>query len=109
MEGFIKALKHAFAVGPAEGEVAPLPESLERFAEEVVRRGMETPAILLLETIRPLSFLSSQVVLAMSPLMSLVADSNTLDELAKALEDRRTVQRLIARIETLAMADGGVR
>ena len=109
MRGWIQELKHAFAVGPERDDRAPLPRPLIRFAEEVVARGMETPAILLLETLRPLGFLSSQVVLAASPFLKTVVGGDQLDELAAALEDRETVGRLLDHIEGLVQERGDAR
>jgi len=106
MKAFFKELRHAFAVEPVAGEEMPLPAALERFAEETVQRGMETPAILLLETGRPLSFLASQVMFAVSPLMRMVTKGGTLNDVAEAMTDRRTVEHLISRIETLARNRG---
>jgi hypothetical protein len=110
MKALIKELKHAFAVDPAAGDALVLPSVLERFAEEVVRRGMETPAILLLETARPLSFISSQVMFAVSPLMRALTRTDDIDKVAAALTDRRCVSLLVDRIETLSRCseeDGG--
>ena len=109
MRSFLKELKHAFAVDPIPGGEVPLPASLERFAEGVVERNLETPAILLLETARPLSFLSSQLVFAASPLMQALVDGKTLHALGTALEDRRMVGRLIERIENLSQKSGSAR
>ncbi len=108
MGTILKELKRAFAVTPATAS-APLPEPMERFAGEVVRRGMETPAILFLETTRPLSFLGSQVTFAASPLLKTLVTGEILEQIACSLEDRRTVGRLIDRIEELAQETGASR
>jgi hypothetical protein len=105
----MRELKHAFAIGPERDDGAPLARPLLRFAEEVVARGMETPAVLLLETLRPLSFLSSQVVLAASPFLKMVACGVDPEELAAALEDRETASRLLDHIERLARERGEAR
>jgi hypothetical protein len=109
MGAFIDELKHAFALGPAPGEPAAMPEALERFAASVVERGLEVPALLLLETVRPLSFLAGQGLFAVSPLLKTVVGAEDWEALAAALEDRRTVMALISHIETLAHERGVVR
>jgi hypothetical protein len=107
MEGFKEKLRHAFAVDriPA-GEERTLPEPLERLANAVVDRGMETPAIIMLETMRPLNFLFGQAMLAAWPLVRLAAGWNDYREVAESLEDRRMLGNLAARIERLAFEKG---
>ena len=66
---------------------------------------METPAIIFLESTAPLSFLGSQVMHAVWPLIQLAAVGDDFAEVAEALEDRRTVRQLVERIEELAVGD----
>jgi len=107
MGWLLKELRHAFAVGPnPAGEKRVLPSSLERLARAIVDRGMETPAIILLETVRPLNFVTGQTMLAAWPLIKMAHDWIDYREVAKALEDRRTLGDLAARIEELAGAKG---
>ncbi|MCP4599433.1 MAG: hypothetical protein GY847_02670 [Proteobacteria bacterium] len=103
MGRFLDELKHAFAVNPDPDEKdLDLPEPLERLAKSVVERGMETPAIILLESVRPLSFLTGQAMVAAWPLVKMAANWDDYSQVADALEDRRTVQILASRIEALA-------
>ena len=109
MGAFIDELKHAFAVGSVPAEDGEMPAVLERFAASVVARGLEIPAMLLLETARPLSFLAGQGLFAVSPILKTIADSEEYEVLAEALEERRTVVQLISRIETLDAEKGETR
>ncbi|MCP4677450.1 MAG: hypothetical protein GY854_18445 [Deltaproteobacteria bacterium] len=103
MGWLLKELKHAFAVGPSStNEKKILPSSLERLAQAIVDRGMEIPAIILLETVRPLNFVTGQTMLAAWPLIKMARDWTDYREVAEALEDRRTLGDLAARIENLA-------
>ncbi len=107
MGWFLKELRHAFAVGPnPASEKRALPSSLERLAQSIVDRGMETPAIILLESVRPLNFVTGQTMLAAWPLIKMAHDWTDYREVATALEDRRMLGDLTARIEELADADG---
>lgn len=107
MSAFTQGLKHAFALGPVPAGVPlELPEPLERLAHGVVARGLEIPALVLIESMRPLNFFASQALLAFSPIVRMVADADDLNRVAEALEDRRTVQKLADRIEELALAEG---
>lgn len=102
---FIEGFKHAFAIGPEPSVEETLPPSLERFARAVIARKLEMPALIALETLSPLNFLASQTAAAVLPLLSGLMDVDDLKEAARALEDRATVRRLIARIEDSAAAE----
>jgi hypothetical protein len=100
---FREKWRHAFALEPAlPPEEDGLPDVLERFALQVVERRMETPAILFLETVRPLNFIGSQLMFAASPLVGLFRNTHQLNEVACALEHRGAVERLVQRIEQLS-------
>jgi hypothetical protein len=102
MATLIETLRHAFAVRPAGAPT--LPPALERLAEAAVARRLETPAIVLLESMVPVVFLGSQALAAAAPLARLLGVADDVDEIALALEDRRTVRLLADRIEALAAA-----
>ncbi len=105
MGRFIEKLKYAFAVGKApDVENKELPEPLDRLARAVVDRNMEMPAIVLLESIRPLNFLASQTMHAAWPLIRMAGSFDDYRTIATALEDRETLQRLAGRIEELSLA-----
>lgn len=72
---------------------------LDRIAAAVVRWGMEVPAIFLLESAKPLSFIGGQFLHFLSPIAHSVLDARELDRLALLLERRETVEELILRIE----------
>ena len=76
---------------------------IERVAEGVVRRSMETPAILFLEMHRPLSFIASQSLVATSPFVAPFIGIENVQIAAQLLSDRENVERLISRIEELAV------
>jgi hypothetical protein len=57
MSTFVETLRHAFSMQRAD-EVT-LPPALERLARAAVERGMETPAIILVESLTPVAFLGS--------------------------------------------------
>lgn len=81
---------------------APTPEDeelLDRIAGVVLRWGMDVPAIFLLESAKPLSFIGGQFLHFLSPIVHSVADARDLDRLAVLLERRETVEELILRIE----------
>ena len=72
---------------------------LDRIAAATVRWGMAVPAIFMLESSKPLSFVGSQFLHFLSPIVHTVLDARELDRLAVMLERRETVEELIRRIE----------
>lgn len=75
----------------------------ERFlaglAARVVRYRMEVPAILFLESLPPLSFVSSQAMVFFAPFVHAVFPSPEYDRAARLLEDRGNLDRLCRHIE----------
>ncbi len=82
-------------------------ELLDRIAAGTTRRGMALPAIFLLESSKPLSFVGSQFLHFLSPIVHTVLEARDLDRLAVLLERRQTVEELIVRIERAEASGGG--
>jgi hypothetical protein len=75
--------------------------AVEKVAEFLVRFSLTLPAILTLETMRPLSFVGSQFMHVLSPAITTILSADSWDELAHLLEDRRGLDYLLGRIEEL--------
>lgn len=75
---------------------------LDRAAREVVRRRLEVPATLVLEMHRPLSFLSSQAMIVLTPLLAPAFGLRNLERLTRVLAEPENLDRLLDRIEELA-------
>ena len=91
------------APAPRRGPRERTPEDealLDRIAGAVVRLGMSVPAVFLLESSKPLSFVGSQFLHFLSPIIHTVVNAQELDRLAVMLERRDTVEVLIRRIES---------
>jgi hypothetical protein len=103
------ALAHAFAVDHPAEPLAPEDVALlDRIATAVVRRGLAAPAILFLETVGPLSFLGSQALYGIAPLLDVIGTAAEAQRLATILERRDAVAILHSRIEGVAaLACGG--
>lgn len=84
---------HAFAVEGetdvdwSEGER----ELVEQLARFVVRRRMTSVAVMTLESSRPLSFIGSQALAFLAPLLTLIFNSADVDRFIGLLEKRRSV------------------
>jgi hypothetical protein len=75
---------------------------IEKIAAGVVKRGLETPAILFLEMHKPVTFFASQGLIAATPFIAPFVGFSNLHTASKLLEKRDNVERLIQRIEELA-------
>ncbi|MGB9691038.1 MAG: hypothetical protein ACPL7D_02600 [Candidatus Sumerlaeaceae bacterium] len=75
------------------------PPWVERLAERICERDLSAPAIFLFEAMRPLNFVASQTMHALAPLASLFVERRSWEEVATALEDRGTLELLLAEIE----------
>jgi len=70
-----------------------------RLADEVVARGLTTPALLFLEMHRPLSFVAGQMLHSLGPFAGLIVSREEVECLAHAISRRDGMGRLIACIE----------
>lgn len=99
-------LKDAFST---ESDFGPITDRevdlLDRIAKFVVRRGMTTPAILFLESVKPMNYLGSQVMAFFEPVVKILFSGQDYGELQQILERRESIEVLIQRIE-LADATG---
>jgi hypothetical protein len=85
-------------------EDGPLPEQkeiMDRFAAKVVEWRMTAPAILFLESAKPLSFLGNQALIFFQPIVQSIFNFKTYDEFIEVLEDRQNVEYLLLRMEEL--------
>jgi hypothetical protein len=74
-------------------------EVLGRVADQIARRRLTAAAIFTLESMRPLSFVASQALVALGPLIEPLLSVRDYGTFYDALEDRRNVDWLINRLE----------
>ena len=76
---------------------------LDELVEAIVKRRLETPALFLLESMHPLGFVGSQVMLVLRPLVAIIwSDSpyaRRWDQLQRVLEVRGSTELLARRLE----------
>ena len=98
--------KHAFAVDSGAGTFTPEDHELvERLAGFVVRRNMTTPALMALESGRPLNFLGSQLLAFFGPLLTFIFSTPEYDRFVLILEKRSSIDLIIQAIEKEAHGD----
>ena len=78
----------------AEAEIA-----MERVARFLVRLSMTVPAILWLETLRPLARTGSQFMHVLTPAIAAFLPVNQWNALAALLEERDGFERFVAHLE----------
>jgi hypothetical protein len=94
-------LAHAFSTksGPELFTAEDL-ALLERVAGAVVTRGMTAPATVFLESLGPMNFLGSQALYFLTPIIEWAFNAREVEQVARLLERRETIPRLIALIDT---------
>ena len=102
MKLLLEKLKFAFAVKPSPDKSGLSEEEMQllsRIARELQARGLEAPAIMALESVRPLSFLGAQGMVALRPIVGAFFSTLDYDRLARVLERRDGMERLIRMLE----------
>ena len=96
-------LGHAFAVerpGPAQPTEAQRPV-VDRVCLEIVRRRLTTPALILLETSRPLNYLGAQAMHFLEPIVSAILDGDGYRRFTEFIERRGSVDYFCDRLQEM--------
>ena len=72
---------------------------LDQLTQNIDRWGLNVPALLFLQTTKPLSFIASHGLLLCQPLLSFFYDTPRIADYADLLADRANIDRLVARLE----------
>jgi len=76
-------------------------ELIEKIATFIAERRMGAPAILFLESVKPLNFIGSQVMYFFAPFANVIFKEQEFEEFACIMGERENVQILIKRIDEL--------
>jgi hypothetical protein len=108
----IRWLRGAFGPGEECRYVSPEEIPLERreeiiriLAKEIVERRLAAPAIFFLETVKPLSFIGSQAMIFLQPIIQAVFPFRSYNEFSVMMEDRSNVEALLREMERLEAED----
>lgn len=98
---FKSAWKKAFKVNIEEDHTFSDEEIhlLENLAEAIKKRGLTTPAILFLESFKPMNFIGSQVMVFFTPILSVIADTTTYEKYTRILSRRGSIDRFLEILE----------
>ena len=81
----------------------PLPEEelavLEKVAKKVVDKSMTVPAIVFLESVKPLNYVGSQAMVFFEPIVQSLFNLKDYDAFRSALEKRQSIEIMIQKIE----------
>ncbi len=72
---------------------------LKKIAENIVNRGLTAPAVMFLETIKPMNFISSQIMIFLEPIVLTFFNIKEYREASLIFEERESVEKLISFIE----------
>lgn len=74
---------------------------IDTLAQQIVKRGLASPAILFLELHKPFAFLGAQAGIVFSPFLAPILSFERLDIYTQLMSERENWDRLIERIEEL--------
>jgi len=74
---------------------------ITRLAAKVVEWKMAVPAILLLESLKPLNFIGAQMMIFFEPFVQTLFNLKDYDTFREMMERRENVERLLLKIEEL--------
>lgn len=92
------------AHGEEEQQIEERNRLIDNLARRIVRRRLETPAIMFLEMHKPVAFLASQCMLMASPLVAPLLGRWEIEKYSRLLNSPENVELLIHRIEDLSEA-----
>ena len=72
---------------------------LEKVARKVVERGWTVVAILFLESVKPLNYISAQTMVFFEPIVQTIFNFSDYNTFRTALEKRETIELLLLKIE----------
>jgi hypothetical protein len=74
-------------------------ELAKKIAKKIVERDLAVPAIIFLESIKPVSFLGSQMLVFANPVISLIVQSGDYYRFIRMVEDRENIEKITVAIE----------
>ena len=74
---------------------------ISRLAKRIFDHGFSIPAILFLEMMKYVSFLGSQTLVFLGPILTVFINSDPYYKMAELMEDRNNVELLMLEVEKL--------
>jgi hypothetical protein len=101
MAQWLDLLRHAFAI-PAEADFAATEAQralAERLCAVIRERGLAAPALIVLESFRPLNYVGAQSLHFFTPFLMALSDTTAVETLARLLERPGSVEFLCRILE----------
>lgn len=76
-------------------------ELMDKVAKFIAERKMASPAMMMIESLRPLNFVASQFLYMIAPFAELLFKGNDFQKFACALENTENVKYLVDKIDEL--------
>ncbi|HLG28838.1 MAG TPA: hypothetical protein VI387_01390, partial [Candidatus Brocadiales bacterium] len=93
---FIDAFTHAFSMEKGDKGLDEQDLALvEKLADFVIKRRMAEPALIFLESMRPLNFIGSQAMVFFKPIITTFFSPKDYERLTQILEKRESIDILI--------------
>ena len=93
-------LKQAFAIQKEDEKLnTEEKELIDKLANEIVKRRLDTVAITFLESVKYLNFISSQTMVFFKPIVDAIFPTQMYDKIQQILEKRGSIEQLIQSIE----------
>ncbi len=86
-------------VSPEEIDEKEKQEIIDKLAKGIVRRGLTAPAIMFLESIKPINYIGSQVMVFFEPVILSIFTIKNYRKIALIFEERGAVERVLEAIE----------
>ncbi len=72
---------------------------LAKLVQQIIRRRMAAPALFVLESAKPLSFVASQALIFFQPIIQTMLSVKDYETFALAIEDRDNIEWMIQQLE----------
>jgi hypothetical protein len=83
-----------------KGQITPeQDEILDKVAKKVVQKRMTVPALMFIESVKPLNFIGSQLMVFFEPIVQTLFDFKSYTIFREAIEVRENVELLMQKIE----------
>jgi len=74
-------------------------ELVDRHAKKIVDKGLGTMVIMMVDSMKPLSYVGSQLLHIANPMLTMIPYFRDFDKIAEMLEDRNNVEYFLTRVE----------
>jgi len=74
-------------------------ELIDKHAKKIVDKGLGTMAIMAIESVKPLNYIGSQLLLIVNPILTIFPHFKDFDKIAELIEDRENIEYFLTRIE----------